>query len=63
VTGGKVIEPDKLDEIVSTLSELPEPPLSIRRVQLWSHPLLAGLLITLLGVLISRARTPDSYAP
>jgi hypothetical protein len=50
VTRGKVIEVDKSDEIVSLLASLPDPPPSVRRVQLWSHPVLAGLLVVLLGV-------------
>ena len=52
VTRGKVIEPNKLDEIVQSLANLPEPPPSIRRVQLWSHPALAaGLILSARGLL------------
>jgi hypothetical protein len=50
VTRGKVIEADKLAEVVRSLAELPDPPPSIRRVQLWSHPILAAGLISLMGV-------------
>jgi hypothetical protein len=50
VTRGKVIEVGKSDEIVSTLANLPDPPPSVRRVQLWSHPAVAGLMVALLGV-------------
>lgn len=50
VTRGKVIEADRLEEVVRSLSELPEPPPSIRRMQLWSHPVPALILITLMGV-------------
>jgi len=28
----------------------PEPPPSVRRVQLWSHPVIAGIVIVVLGV-------------
>jgi hypothetical protein len=49
VTRGKVLDPSKRDELVQLLSDLPEPPLEVRRVQLWSHPVYAGLLIFLLG--------------
>ena len=38
VTRGKVIEADKLDEVVRSLAELPDPPPSVRRVPLWCHP-------------------------
>ena len=50
VTRGKVIEPDKLEQVVRSLSDLPDPQPSIRRVQLWSHPIPAALLVFLLGV-------------
>jgi hypothetical protein len=49
VTRGKVLDPTKRAEIVQLLADLPEPPPSIRRLQLWSHPAYAGLLIVLLG--------------
>ena len=50
VTRGKVIEPSKLNDIVQSLANLPEPLPSVRRVQLWSHPVFAGILVLLLGV-------------
>ncbi len=50
VTGGKVIEVDKLDEVVRSLAELPDPPPLVRRVPLWCHPVTAAALIGLLGV-------------
>jgi hypothetical protein len=50
VSHGRVIEPDRIDDIVRSLSSLPEPEPSVRRVQLWSHPLIAGILVLLLGV-------------
>ncbi len=50
VTRGKLIEPSKVSDIVQSLANLPEPPPSVRRVQLWSHPLFAGCIILLLGV-------------
>jgi hypothetical protein len=50
VTGGKVIEADKLDEVVRSLAELPDPPPLVRRVPLWCHPVTAAALIGLLGV-------------
>lgn len=49
VTRGKVLEANQLDDIVSVLANLPEPPVSVRRVQLWSHPAMAGIVIVLLG--------------
>jgi hypothetical protein len=50
VTRGKVIEVAKAQEVVALLASLPDPPPSVRRVQLWSHPAIAGLLVALLGV-------------
>jgi len=50
ISRGKVVPLTRLDEIVNSLASLPDPPPSVRRVQLWSHPLLAGLLVALLGV-------------
>ena len=49
VTRGKIIAPTKLNEIVQSLANLPEPPLSVRRLQLWSHPAVAAGLIAVLG--------------
>lgn len=50
VTRGKAIGPDKLEEAVRSLAELPDPAPSVRRVQLWSHPLVAAFMVTLLGI-------------
>ncbi len=50
VTRGKVIEPSKLNDIVQSLANLPEPLPSVRRVQLWSHPVFAGVLVLLLAI-------------
>lgn len=50
VTRGKVCAVNRLDEIVHSLATLPDPPPSIRRVQLWNHPIIAGLLVVFLGV-------------
>ncbi|MBP90315.1 MAG: hypothetical protein CMJ64_27020 [Planctomycetaceae bacterium] len=50
VTRGKVSEVNRLDQIVNSLATLPDPPPSIRRVQLWNHPVVAGLLVLFLGV-------------
>jgi hypothetical protein len=50
VTQGRVVEAARTEEIVRWLAGLPDPPPSVRRVQVWSHPITAGLLVTLLGV-------------
>jgi hypothetical protein len=50
VTHGQVVGPEKLEEVIRALAELPEPAPSVRRVQLWSHPAVAGGLIAAMGV-------------
>lgn len=50
VSRGKVLAPGKLDELVRSLAELPDPAPSVRRVQVWSHPAVAGGLVALFGV-------------
>src|SRR5208337_3037711 len=50
VTRGKIMRVDRPDEIVSSLASLPDPAPSVRLVQLWIHPLAAGLVIALMGV-------------
>lgn len=48
-TGGKMLRLDKLSAISEALAALPEPPPAVRRVQLWGHPVVAGLIVGLLG--------------
>jgi hypothetical protein len=50
VTHGKMLAPGKIDELLQSLANLPDPPPSVRRVQLWSHPVFAGVIVCLLGV-------------
>jgi hypothetical protein len=50
LTGGRLIEPDRRDEIVRSLAELPDPPPLVRRLPLWCHPVTALALIAMLGV-------------
>lgn len=50
VSKGQVLDIDKIEKVVETFSRLPDPPIEIRRVQLWSHPLIAATLIGLLGL-------------
>ena len=49
VTHGKVLAPTKVDQLLQSLASLPDPKESVRRVQLWSHPALAGTVILLLA--------------
>jgi hypothetical protein len=50
VTRGKMVEPEKIDAVLNSLSELPDPAPSVRRVQLWSHPAMAFTLIVLFAI-------------
>ena len=49
VTKGKTVSPEKVDQILQLLRDLPLPAPSVRRVQLWSHPLFAAIMIGLLA--------------
>lgn len=49
VSGGQVLQIDKLDSIRAALRTLPEPPPVVRRTPLWSHPAVAALFVLLLG--------------
>jgi hypothetical protein len=50
VTRGKTVAVDKVDEIVNSLANLAEQPPITRRLQLWSHPAVGGVLVLILGV-------------
>jgi hypothetical protein len=50
VTHGRVIDAGKVSEVVQSLAALPDPPASVRRVQLWAHPLVAALVVLAIGV-------------
>ncbi len=49
LTGGSSVSPQQLDSVIQSLASLPDPPPQFRRLQLWSHPLTAALLIVMLG--------------
>jgi hypothetical protein len=50
VAHGKMLQPGKIEELLQALANLPDPPPSIHRVQLWSHPVYAGIVLFLLSV-------------
>jgi len=50
LTRGKMMEKADPAAVVAAIAALPQPELQERRVQLWAHPLWAGLLLLLLGV-------------
>jgi hypothetical protein len=49
VSRGQVIANQNVSEIVKWLAQLEEPPPSVRRLQLWSHPAVIAVFVTLLG--------------
>lgn len=48
VSRGEMVGLDRLEHVVQSLAALPEPPPSVRRVQLWCHPAVASVLIGML---------------
>lgn len=50
LTKGQVLETLDPQSIVQAIAKLPEPELIERRLQLWAHPLWAGILVLLMGV-------------
>jgi hypothetical protein len=50
VSRGKVISSQDVAKILGELRDLPEPPPIERRLQIWCHPVTAGLLVTMFGV-------------
>jgi uncharacterized membrane protein len=50
VTRGRLVLPEEIAGLAATLGALPEPPPTVRRLQLWCHPLVAGALVALLGL-------------
>jgi hypothetical protein len=49
VTRGQVIAVRQLDQIVQHLQNLPEPAPTIRRSQIWCHPLTAAIVVSMFG--------------
>jgi hypothetical protein len=49
VTRGKVVPADNLTEIVDHVQKMPDPPPTVRRLQIWCHPVTASLIVGLLG--------------
>lgn len=49
VSRGKTLSRPEVSTIIDAIHELPTPQPQVRRVQLWSHPLVASTLILMLG--------------
>jgi hypothetical protein len=50
LTGGKALSLAQRDQWLATLQAIPQPPSTIRRVPLWSHPATVALLLVALTV-------------
>jgi hypothetical protein len=50
VTRGSLVAQENIEMILKSLSALPEPPASVRRLQLWCHPIVVAVLVGLLGL-------------
>jgi hypothetical protein len=50
VTRGRAVPPDEAAALVAALADLPDPPPVVRRLRLWSHPLVMATLVGLLGL-------------
>lgn len=50
VSRGKLISGNQISELRQALKAIPDPPATVRRLALWSHPIVAGLLTLLLAV-------------
>lgn len=49
-TKGEVLDASAPDLVLAAISAMPEPAVQERRLQIWSHPAWAGLLVLLLGL-------------
>lgn len=50
VTRGQVLAIDRMGDVMQWLSAMPDPPPSIRRIALWSHPIVVGCFVALLAL-------------
>jgi hypothetical protein len=50
VTRGKIVAANDLPEILRHFKNLPDPPPTVRRLQIWCHPVTASIFVVLLGV-------------
>jgi len=50
ITKGKLVPVSEVQSLLDHLATLPEPESTSHRIQLWSHPILGGILIVLMGV-------------
>jgi len=61
LTRGRLLESADPAAVIAAIAALPQPAPEERRVQLWAHPLWAGLLILLLGVLWAGRKAAGTF--
>jgi hypothetical protein len=50
VSRGKSVQPEQINDVIEQLAELPMPPASVRRLQIWAHPFTGLLVVVLMGL-------------
>lgn len=50
VSRGQVMSIDRIDDVAALLAAMPDPPPSVRRMAIWSHPVVVAMLVALLAV-------------
>lgn len=50
VSRGQVMSIDRIDDVAALLAAMPDPPPSVRRMAIWSHPVVVAMLVALLSV-------------
>ncbi|MEM0925824.1 MAG: hypothetical protein AAGJ83_07290, partial [Planctomycetota bacterium] len=50
LTRGQVLGVDRIDDVKNWLAALPDPPPSVRRTSLWSHPLVMAIFVTMITI-------------
>jgi hypothetical protein len=50
VSKGEVVRWNQREKLIESLQKLPQPPDQLRRLQLWSNPWVAGLMISGLAI-------------
>lgn len=48
VTRGQVLNVDRVNDVKQWLASMPDPAPAVRRISLWSHPLMVGILVALM---------------
>jgi hypothetical protein len=49
LTGGKLLQSDRLQSLLDEVARLPQPAPTVRRMRIWCHPAWAGLLLVLMA--------------